>query len=344
MTLVALALTSAVKERAAQLGFDAVALGPADPPPHAVAFERWLDAGYGDGMDYLGRTRAQRVAPDRLLPGARSVVALALSYNPPPGVARDDWAGVARYARGQDYHEVMRPRLEALARFIEVTAEGGTRSRTAVDTSAVLERDLAARAGLGWIGKNTNLLSPTLGSYFFIGIVLTTAALIADAPQPDHCGTCTACLDACPTRAFVAPWVLDARRCISYLTIEHRGPVAVELREAIGEWVFGCDVCQEVCPWNRKAQAAATAAFGSTESLGPLTELLGLDEAAFRARFRHTALWRAKRAGLARNAALVLGNRRDPRAVEALRRASEDPDPSVREAAGWALGRCSNAH
>jgi epoxyqueuosine reductase len=250
---------------------------------------------------------------------------------------------VARYARGQDYHEVMRPRLEALARFIDLTAGSGTRSRAAVDTSAVLERDLAARAGLGWIGKNTNLLSPTLGSYFFIGIVLTTADLATDAREPDHCGTCTACLDACPTRAFVAPWVLDARRCISYLTIEHRGPVATELREAIGDWVFGCDVCQQVCPWNRKAPPARDPAFTSTESLGSLTDVLNLDESAFRARFRHTALWRAKRAGLARNAALVLGNRRDPTVLEALRRASQDADPSVREAAGWALGRCSKA-
>ncbi len=342
MSLANLVLTSAVKEQARGLGFDAVAIGPAEAPPHADAFEHWLQAGYGDGMEYLSRTRAERLAPDRLLPGVRSVVAVALSYNPPADAHLDDWAGVARYARGHDYHEVMRPRLEALARFIDTTAGVGTRSRAAVDTSAVLERDLAARAGLGWIGKNTNLLSPTLGSYFFIGIVLTTAALATDAAQPDHCGTCTACLDACPTRAFVSPWVLDARRCISYLTIEHRGPVAVELREAIGDWLFGCDVCQEVCPWNRKAQPAGDPAFTSTESLGPLETILTLDEPAFRARFRHTALWRAKRAGLARNAALVLGNRRDPTALQALERAREDTDASVREAADWALSRCSN--
>jgi epoxyqueuosine reductase len=342
MSLAGLVLTSAVKEQARGLGFDAVAIGPAEAPPHADAFERWLQAGYGDGMEYLSRTRADRLMPERLLPGVRSVVAVALSYNPPADADRGDWAGVARYARGHDYHEVMRPRLETLARFIDTTAGVATRSRAAVDTSAVLERDLAARAGLGWIGKNTNLLSPTLGSYFFIGIVLTTAALATDAAQPDHCGTCTACLDACPTRAFVSPWVLDARRCISYLTIEHRGPVAVGLREAIGDWLFGCDVCQEVCPWNRKAQPAGDPAFTSTESLGPLEDILTLDESAFRARFRHTALWRAKRAGLARNAALVLGNRRDPTALEALRRAGEDKDASVREAAGWALNRCSN--
>jgi epoxyqueuosine reductase len=203
----------------------------------------------------------------------------------------------------------------------------------------VLERDLAARAGLGWIGKNTNLLAPELGSLFFIGIVLTTAALTADEALPDRCGTCTACLDACPTRAFVGPYVLDARRCISYLTIEHRGEIDEPLRADVGEWLFGCDVCQDVCPWNAKAPASREPAFAAAAPLECITELLALSPEQFRARFRGSAMSRAKRAGLLRNAALVLGNRRDPAAVPALERALGDEDPSVRGAAAWALTR-----
>jgi epoxyqueuosine reductase len=341
VNLVSGVLTRSVKRRALELGFDQVAMGPATPPPHAGAFERWLDAGYAGSMSYLARTRAERVDPERLLPGARAVVAVALNYA--PADEQRDWRPVARYARGRDYHEVMRPRLQTLAAFIDQTAGPGTRSRAAVDTSAVLERDLAARAGLGWIGKNTNLLSPELGSYFFIGIVLTTAALGSDAAQPDRCGTCTACLDACPTRAFVAPNVLDARRCISYLTIEHRGEIGEDLAEDLGEWIFGCDVCQEVCPWNRKAPPTREPAFAATEPLGPLGELLSLDDRAFRARFRHSALWRAKRIGLVRNVAIALGSRRDPSAAPALRRLLDDPEPVVRGAARWALGRLATA-
>src|SRR5437867_9835488 len=316
--------------------FARVAIGPAGPPEHGPAFARWLEAGHAATMDYLARGRDDRLDPDRLLPGCRSVVAVALAY------ARDDdpsWAPVARYARGRDYHDVMRPRLLELAEFIGQTAGGDVRCRAAVDTSALLERDLAARAGLGWIGKNTNLLDPSIGSYFFIGTVLTTAELEWDERLPDRCGTCTACLDACPTQAFVGSYALDARRCIAYLTIEHRGDIPEEFREAIGEWVFGCDVCQDVCPWNRKAARAREPALAPTGPLGPLEELFDLDRDACRARFRGSAMWRAKRAGLLRNAAIVLGNRRDRRAVPALRRALDDEDIVVRRAAAWALDR-----
>lgn len=339
MTLVTMTRTQAVKARALDLGFDLVAIGPAEPPAHAAAFERWLDAGYAGGMTYLERTRDERVDPRRLLPGVRSVVAVALNYNPAPDAEATggDWAMVARYARGRDYHDVMRPRLQTLAAFIDETCGPGVRSRPAVDTSALLERDLAAQAGLGWIGRNTNLLAVGLGSYFFLGIVLTTAELERDGPEPDRCGTCTACLDACPTEAFVAPYILDARRCLSYLTIEHRGEIAADLRPSVRDWLFGCDVCQEVCPWNRKAPPSREPAFAAAEPLGPLPPLLELDEGAFRARFRRTALFRAKRSGLLRNVALVLGNRRDPGEALALRRAMGDPDPVVRDAAAWAL-------
>ena len=307
MTLATLALTRTVKERALELGFDRAAVGEAAPPPHGDAFERWLDAGYAGGMEYLGRGRAERLDPGRLLPGWRSVIAVALNYAP-----RDDdpaWRGVARYARGRDYHDVIRPRLEALKDVLRSAGGPEVRSRASVDTSAVLERELAATAGLGWIGKNTNLIAPDLGSYFFIGIVLTTAVLAPDSALPDRCGTCTACLEACPTGAFVGPYTLDARRCISYLTIEHRGEIDASLHSAIGGWMFGCDVCQEVCPWNRHAPPARERALVAGTPPGAPQTLVALTAEEFRERFRGSAIKRARRDGLARNARIVLDNR-----------------------------------
>jgi epoxyqueuosine reductase len=338
MTLATLARAGAVKARALALGLDAVAIGPATPPDHAAEYDRWLEAGHAGTMSYLARGRDDRVDPARLLPGARSVVAVALSYNPgeddPP-----EWAGVARYARGRDYHDVMRPRLHDLATMIDTLGTAIHRSRVAVDTSAVLERDLAARAGLGWIGKNTNLMSEALGSYVFIGIVLTTADLAFDAPVADRCGTCTACLEACPTAAFAGPYVLDARRCVSYLTIEHRGAIAGALWNATGEWLFGCDVCQEVCPWNRKARPSREPSFRPAREADTAETLLGLDDSAFRQRFQHSAMKRAKLRGLRRNAALALARRSDPAAGAALERVVEDPDPVIREVARSAVAR-----
>jgi epoxyqueuosine reductase len=335
--LTALALTQAVKARALEVGFDRVAVGPAGRAEHAAQFQAWLDAGYAGGMDYLVRTRREREDPDRLLSGCRSVVAVALAYGPREDEA--SWSAVSRYARGADYHDLMRPRLAAVVECLREAGGPDVASRAAVDTSAVLERDLAARAGLGWIGKNTNLIAAGGGSYFFIGIVLTTAALVADGPAVDHCGTCTACLDACPTGAFVGPWVLDARRCLAYLTIEHRGDVPDEWKPAMGDWLFGCDVCQAVCPWNRKVPPAREPALAPTAPLPSLTSLLELDPAGFRARFRGSAMSRARRPGLARNAALMLGHRGDVAAVPALRRALHDPDEGVRLAAAWGLER-----
>jgi epoxyqueuosine reductase len=308
VTLAERVLAQSVKARALELGFDRVAIGPA-AIAHGEAFERWLDAGRAGTMDYLEATRAERLDPARLLPGCRSVVAVALNYA--RGADEPEWRGVARYARGADYHNVMRPRLHVLRDF--VSAAAGAESRASLDTSAVLERDLAAAAGLGWIGKNTNLIAPGLGSYFLIGLVLTTAVLPADDAVPDHCGTCTACLEACPTAAFDAPYALDARRCISYLTIEHRGPIPDELHAPIGDWLFGCDVCQDVCPWNRHAPPAREAALGPATPPPPPEILVRMTDDEFRARFRGSPLKRARREGLARNAAIVLANRRAAR-------------------------------
>ena len=312
MNLATAALSDSVKALALELGFDAVAIGPADPPEHGAEFERWIDAGHAGSMAYLARRRQERLDPDRVLPGARSVVAVALNYY--QGDAEDtSWTPVARYAWGRDYHDVIAPRLEQLAAYLGDAC--GARSRGYVDTGPVLERDLAARAGLGWIGKNTMLLRPGLGSWFFIGVLLTTAELERDARLPDRCGRCRACLDACPTGAFVAPYVLDARRCISYLTIEHRGPIDGPLAAEIGDWQFGCDLCQSACPWNRKSPMTHDPAFVPSAPYPGARAVVEMTDEALRTRFRGTALWRSKPDGLRRNAAIAMANaRRDDHA------------------------------
>jgi epoxyqueuosine reductase len=328
-------LARRVKVEGRGLGFDLVAIGPAVPPDRGPAFEAWLDAGYAGTMGYLERGRGRRLDPGQVLPGARSLVACALNYY--QGADGPGPAHVARYAWGDDYHDVLAPRLAALLDAIRAGAPGAE-GRAYVDTGPVLERELAARAGLGWVGKNTMLLHPALGSFFFVGVILTTAELGFDAPLADRCGTCTRCLEACPTGAFVAPYVLDARRCIAYLTIEHRGPIPAELRPGLGGLAFGCDVCQDVCPWNRRAPVTAEAAFLARD-LPDLAGLATLDDETYRRRLRGSPLRRARRRGLARNGAVALGNGRDPAAGAALARALEDADPDVREHAAWALAR-----
>ena len=302
-------------------------------------------------MAYLEDRRHEYGHPQNLLNGARSVVMLGLAYRtaepvePQPGQAR-----VSRYAWGDaDYHDVIREKLHALADYLRELVPTAT-TRCVVDTAPLLERDFAQLAGLGWIGKNTLLIArPTSegpsGSYFFLAALLTDLELQFDAPlQTDHCGTCTACLDACPTDAFVEPHVLDARRCISYLTIELRDHVPVELREGMGDWGFGCDVCQDVCPWNQKAPHSAVEAFLPRLDSNPLelVELFELDDEAFKRRFRKTPVWRSHREGLLRNAAIALGNNPTPAAVPALRKGLEDPHPLVREACCWALAQFDN--
>ena len=306
MTLASAALTESVKVRAVELGFDRVAIGPASPPEHGPAFSRWVGSGYAATMDYLGRREGERLDPARVLPGARSVVCVALNYYQGEPARDPSWSPVARYAWGRDYHAVMTPRLSDLA--AHLAEAGGAASKGYVDTGPLLERDLAARAGLGWVGKNTMLLHPELGSWFFIGALLTTATLDFDEALPDRCGSCRACLDACPTDAFVAPYVLDARRCISYLTIEHRGAIDPDLENALGPWQFGCDVCQSVCPWNRKAPLTREPAFHPTAPYPEPARIVEMTDEELRTRFGGSAMLRAKPAGLRRNAAVALAH------------------------------------
>ncbi len=301
------ALTESVKALALESGFDRVAIGPAAPPEHGPAFRRWVEAGHAGTMAYLERRLEERLDPGRVLPGAVSIVCVALNYYQGEE-AGPSWEPVARYAWGRDYHDLIAPRLERLGAYLREAC--GARSRGYVDTGPVLERDLAARAGLGWIGKNTMLLHPGLGSWFFIGVLLTTAELDHDTPLPDRCGSCRACLDVCPTRAFVAPYVLDARRCISYLTIEHRGTIEPERHDGMGHWQFGCDLCQSVCPWNRKAPVTREPGFLPAAPYPGAQALLEMSDEEFRRRFASTALLRPKAAGMRRNAAIALANAR----------------------------------
>jgi epoxyqueuosine reductase len=334
-------LEDRIKEQARRLGFDLAGIAPAAEADDFPRLRAWLAEGFAGDMAYMHRHGEARRHPASVLPEVRSVIMVAMSYKPAGQAEPAAAAKVARYARGNDYHDVLRQRLCGLRAWLQGEVPG-CRGRGVVDTAPLLERDFARRAGLGWVGKNAMLLNKRLGSYLFLGALLVDLELRADAPHAAaHCGTCTACLDACPTGAFAGPGRLDARRCISYLTIELRGPVPEELRRPVGDWLFGCDVCQEVCPWNHKAPAGAEPAFGPHPDLIAVdpAELLGLSEEAFRARFRGTALTRPKRRGLLRNAALVLGNRGDQAALPALRRALEDPELLVREAARWAIGQ-----
>ena len=337
-------LETRIKHWAHELGFELAGIAAATPADSLDHFRDWLDHGFAGAMAYMERHAEARRHPASILPAVRSVVMVGMNYKP----AEDDPAEVppsagkvARYARGPDYHDVLRERLNQLLARVQADVPG-CRGRGVVDTAPLLERDFARRAGLGWFGKNTMLLNKRLGSYFFLGALLLDLELQPDpAHETSHCGTCTACLDACPTGAFAGPYRLDARRCISYLTIELKGPVPPELRPGLGEWLFGCDVCQEVCPWNRKAPPGQEPAFADRPELVAvdLVELLSLSEEEFRHRFRSTALMRPRRRGLLRNAALVLGNRGDPAALPALQRALHDPEPLVREAAQWAIDR-----
>ena len=353
----AIPLETALKEKSSELGFDLCGIAAAVRPEGFDSLRRWLDRGFAGEMDYIPRREAAYEHPSGVLPPVRSVVMLAMNYavawtpSSEPLVDTEDRTDegvhttgrVASYARGsRDYHDLLRERLKSLADFLH-EQRPGCRTRGCVDTAPLLERDFAKLAGLGWFGKNTMLLNKRLGSFFFLAALLTDIELQPDEPHhTSHCGTCTRCLDACPTDAFVEPYVLDARKCISYLTIELRNqPIPNELRSQMGDWVFGCDVCQDVCPWNRKAPVSNEPAFAPRDKLSPanLEWLLSLDEPGFESAFAGTPMHRTGRAALLRNAAIALGNSRDANALPVLERASHDSEPLVREAAEWALGQ-----
>jgi len=340
-------LTDRIKRQARELGFSLCGVCPAVAPPGAVRFDDWLAAGYAGQMHYLADRRDAYAHPASVLDGVKSIVMVAMDYCTAEPVTPSAGQGrVSRYAWGDaDYHDVIRERLICLSDFIRQEMPR-VRVRGVVDTAPLQEREFAQLAGLGWIGKNTLLLNRQRGSWFFLAALLTDIELTHDEPPPtDYCGTCRACLDACPTGAFPQPYVLDASRCISYLTIELRDAIPIELRPAMGDWMFGCDVCQDVCPWNSRAVLSSEVAFIPRDDSNPLEliSLFDLDDAAFWKRFRQTPLWRSKRRGILRNAAIVLGNQAAPQAIPALVRGLGDSEAVVRGACAWALGRYTQA-
>ena len=336
-------ITLMLKQEAHGLGFELVGACPAITPTGMTRFQQWLERGFDGEMKYLRGRLPAYADPAHVLPGVRSLLMLAMPYRTAEPQSPHSGEGrVSRYAwSDHDYHDVIRQRLDQLIakwRILAPTAK----IRGVVDSAPLLEREFAQLAGLGWVGKNTLLLNKLQGSWFFLAALLTDQELEYDMPhESDHCGTCRACLDACPTQAFPEPYVLDATRCISYLTIELRNPIRPDLRPAMGEWVFGCDVCQDVCPWNHRAPTGEEETFGPSEGMNPLplADLFHLDDDSFRQRFRRTPLWRTRRRGLLRNAAIALGNQRHETAIEPLSRGIVDGDSLVRGASAWALGQ-----
>jgi Uncharacterized Fe-S protein len=321
------------------LGFDACRFAHADPPEHADAFRQWLDHGAEGEMNYLSRNAKRRCDPREVLPGAKSVIILGLNYFQGPGENRE--GRIARYAWGKDYHAIIENKLRLLDRFLK--QQGGVQ-KCYVDTGPVLERDYAAMGGLGWHGKSTMLLNRELGTWFFLATILTTIEFAADTAEPNRCGTCTRCIDACPTGAIAAPHYLDARRCISYLTIELKGSIPVELRSLMGDRIYGCDDCLDACPWNRFARSSREAAFQMPPAIAKmrLRDYLGLGEEEFRKLFRDSPIKRTKRRGLLRNVCVALGNVGKPEDLPALEKAKSDPEPLIREHAEWAIAQIEN--
>ncbi len=333
-------LENDIRNYAATLGFPLCGFTRLTRLPREEFFTDWLAQGHAGGMDFLAREPQRRIDPHIPFPEARSIICLGYPYLPPllPSV---DWQSelrgrIAAYATGADYHDVIKKKLWKLIEFLK-GREPNIWVRPYVDTGPLLEREWATRSGLGWFGKNTMLLHKSMGSWFFLAEILVSLGLEGEGLPGAHCGTCTRCLDDCPTDALETGYVLKAPLCISYLTIEHRGPIPHELRPKMGNWIFGCDICQDVCPWNVK--------FGRPQAelvdeLCPsLPALLRLDDAGFRVRFRRSAIWRTKRRGLLRNVAIALGNSKNPEAIGPLETALHDSEPLIRAHAAWALGQ-----
>lgn len=338
-------LEQRLKAEALRLGFAACAIAPANAAPRsAERLRQWLDAGHHGEMLWMEERAGQRGSPQGLWPDVRSVVMLGMSYAPgrDPLALADvpDRGRISVYAQGRDYHDVVKKGLKSLARWLVEQHPGAL--KVFVDTAPVMEKPLAEAAGLGWQGKHSNLVSRAHGSWLFLGAIYSEIALAPDAPEKDHCGSCTACQAACPTDAFPAPYMVDARRCISYLTIEHKGPIPEEFRAGIGNRIYGCDDCLAVCPWNKFADAAAAnrAFVGRAELAAPeLGDLLALDDAGFREIFSGSSIKRIGRNRMVRNAAIAAGNSGDRRLADRLRALVADDDPVVAEAARWALER-----
>ena len=336
-------LTRRAKQRALDLGFTSVGIAPVGRSPNAAFLQRWLAGGNHGEMGYMARAPERRADPRQVLPGSRSAICVTLDYHPLPAGGEDKGIvpHISTYARNDDYHDVMGPKLRSLLEFLRDEVGAAVDGRAYVDTGPVLERELAAAAGLGWVAKNTQLLGRG-GSWFFLGEILVDVELVPDQPVTDHCGSCTACIDACPTDALLDGYLLDSRRCISYLNIELRGAIPVEQRADLDQHLYGCDICQDVCPWNRKAERVDRPEFAPRQEFRSLTlaGLLGLGQEEFSRAFRGSPMKRTRRRGLARNAAVLLGNRGDREAVGPLAVAlASDPEPLVRGHAAWALGR-----
>jgi epoxyqueuosine reductase len=341
-------LARRIKAEAQRLGFELVGISPAQVPPHEQSFAEWLRRGFAGEMDYLGRSEQSRRNPHTVMPWAVSVVSVGMNYFTPfarPEISAEPKGWISRYAWGDDYHELMKTKLEELLEFVRGARNGEVEGRIFVDSGPVLERDVAGRAGIGWVGKNTHIISPKRGSWFFLGELFLSLPLAYDQPIRERCGRCDLCLKACPTGAFAGPYILDARRCISYLTIELKGSIPVHLRPLIGNHIFGCDICQEICPYNVKALPAREAVFAPRPGLHApeLIPLLSLTVEEFRRRFHNSPIRRAKRRGLLRNVAVALGNLKSREAVPALSRALEDEEALVRAHAAWALGQIATA-
>jgi epoxyqueuosine reductase len=338
------ALKVALAGKARAHGFDVIGVTRPDSIPLAMErLERFIAEGSHGDMTWLQTSAARRGDPRVLWREARSVIMLGLNYGPPDDplavLARHDRAAISVYAQGDDYHEVIKPRLKSIARWLIANAGGD--AKVFVDTAAVMEKPLAERAGLGWQGKHTNLVSRHYGSWLFLGAIFTTLDIAADAPEADHCGTCRACLDICPTAAFPEPYRLDARRCLSYLTIEHKGPIPREFRAPMGNRIYGCDDCLAVCPWNKFAQAGREAKLCARETLRApkLAELARLDDATFRAMFAKTAIKRTGRDRFVRNVLIAIGNCGERALASECERLLDDSSPLIRGAAVWALSR-----
>ena len=327
-------LKAALLAQAGSLGFDLCRVAPAQVPPHAEAFREWIADGRHGDMAWLARNADRRTDPALVLPGVRSVLMLATNYWQPAPTAPQS-GKIARYAWGDDYHDIMEPKLYQLDAWLQ---QHGGAQRQYVDTGPVLERDLAALAGLGWQGKSTMLIHPRAGTFFFLASVFTTLELPPDEPMRDHCGTCTRCITACPTGAITAPQQLDARLCVSYLTIENKGSIPLALRPLLGDRIYGCDDCLDACPWNRFATASRETRFAARDFLTtPLRDFLALDADAFRALFQKSPIKRIKRRGFLRNVCVALGNVGTRADLPALQRAAADPEPLIAEHAAWAI-------